>query len=43
MDGVTGCAALLDTLADRGWPARDLARLMGDNLLRVLDAPSTHG
>ncbi len=41
MDDVTGYAALLDTLAERGWSARDLARLMGDNLLRVLDATSS--
>lgn len=35
---VSGFPVLLDALAERGWSAPDLARLMGDNLLRVLDA-----
>ncbi len=43
MDDVTGYAALLDELAERGWSARDLSHLMGGNLLRVLDATTGHG
>ena len=38
VDDVSGFPVLLDALAERGWPAHDLAKLMGDNLLRVLDA-----
>ena len=38
VDDVSGFPVLLDALAERGWSSRDLARLMGDNLLRVLDA-----
>jgi membrane dipeptidase len=38
---VSGFPVLLDALAERGWSSRDLARLMGDNLLRVLDATSS--
>ena len=38
MGDVTGYAVLLDRLAERGWSSGDLARLMGDNILRVLDA-----
>ena len=37
---VSGFPVLLDALAERGWSAHDLARLMGDNLLRVLDTSS---
>ena len=40
VDDVSGYPVLLDALAERGWSSRDLARLMGDNLLRVLDATS---
>jgi membrane dipeptidase len=43
MDDVTGYAALLDELAERGWSARDLSHLMGGNLLRVLDATTGRG
>ena len=38
MGDVTGHAVLLDRLAERGWSSADLAKLMGDNILRVLDA-----
>lgn len=38
MGDVTGHAVLLDRLAERGWSSLDLAKLMGDNILRVLDA-----
>jgi membrane dipeptidase len=38
MGDVTGHAVLLDRLAGRGWSSSDLAKLMGDNILRVLDA-----
>ncbi|MCL3817297.1 dipeptidase [Aeromicrobium wangtongii] len=38
MGDVTGHAVVLDRLAERGWSSGDLAKLMGDNLLRVLDA-----
>ncbi|WP_243838835.1 dipeptidase [Aeromicrobium yanjiei] len=38
MGDVTGHAVVLDRLAERGWSAGDLAKLMGDNVLRVLDA-----
>ncbi len=41
VDDVSGFPVLLDALAERGWSSRDLARLMGDNLLRVLDATSS--
>ena len=41
MGDVTGHAVLLERLAGRGWNANDLARLMGDNILRVLDATGT--
>jgi membrane dipeptidase len=37
MGDVTGHAVLLDRLAERGWSSLDLAKLMGDNILRVLD------
>ncbi len=40
MGDVTGHAVLLDRLAERGWSGADLAKLMGDNILRVLDATS---
>ena len=40
VDDVSGFPVLLDALAGRGWSSQDLARLMGDNLLRVLDATS---
>lgn len=38
MGDVTGHAVLIDRLAERGWSSLDLAKLMGDNILRVLDA-----
>jgi membrane dipeptidase len=38
MGDVTGHAVLLERLAQRGWSSADLARLLGDNILRVLDA-----
>ena len=38
MGDVTGHAVLLDRLAERGWSGPDLAKLMGGNILRVLDA-----
>jgi membrane dipeptidase len=38
MGDVTGHAVLIDRLAERGWSSGDLAKLMGDNVLRVLDA-----
>ena len=38
MGDVTGHALLIDRLAERGWSSPDLAKLMGDNILRVLDA-----
>ncbi|AXT86314.1 membrane dipeptidase [Aeromicrobium sp. A1-2] len=38
MHDVTGHALLLDRLAEGGWSSADLAKLMGDNILRVLDA-----
>lgn len=41
MGDVTGHAVLIDRLAERGWSSRDLAKLMGDNILRVLDATAT--
>jgi len=37
----SGFAVLIDRLAERGWTSAELAKLMGDNLLRVLDATST--
>ncbi|XBB69340.1 dipeptidase [Nocardioides sp. WV_118_6] len=37
MTSVSGFAPLLDRLAERGWSARDLSRLTGANVLRVLD------
>jgi membrane dipeptidase len=37
MGDVTGHAVVLDRLAERGWSSDDLAKLMGDNILRVLD------
>jgi membrane dipeptidase len=37
VDDVSGFPVLLDALAARGWSSQDLARLMGDNVLRVLD------
>ena len=40
VDDVSGFPVLLDTLAERGWSSSELAQLMGDNLLRVLDATS---
>jgi membrane dipeptidase len=42
MGDVTGHALLIDRLAERGWSSGDLAKLMGDNVLRVLDA-TAHG
>jgi membrane dipeptidase len=38
MGDVTGHAVLLDRLAERGWSSVELAKLMGNNILRVLDA-----
>lgn len=38
MGDVTGHAVLIDRLAELGWSSGDLAQLMGDNILRVLDA-----
>lgn len=40
MPDVSGFSTLIDRLAGRGWASEDLAKLMGDNLLRVLDATS---
>ncbi|AIY15957.1 membrane dipeptidase [Pimelobacter simplex] len=40
MADVVGFAPLLDELATRGWSAPDLAKLMGGNVLRVLDETS---
>ncbi|MGC0362882.1 membrane dipeptidase [Rhodococcus sp. 27YEA15] len=37
---VSGFAPLVDRLAERGWTPGDLAKLMGENLLRVLDETS---
>lgn len=37
MNSVSGFAPLLDRLAERGWSAADLSKLMGGNVLRVLD------
>lgn len=41
MGDVTGHAVLIDRLAELGWSSGDLAKLMGDNILRVLDATAT--
>ena len=38
MGDVTGHAVLIDRLAELGWSSADLAKLMGGNILRVLDA-----
>jgi membrane dipeptidase len=43
MGDVTGHAVVLERLAERGWSSGDLAKLMGDNVLRVLDATSGAG
>jgi membrane dipeptidase len=40
MQDVSGFAVLIDRLAERGWSAEDLAKLMGNNVLRVLDETS---
>ena len=37
-DPLESAARLIDRLAELGWSSGDLARLMGDNILRVLDA-----
>lgn len=37
MGDVSGFAVLIDRLAERHWSAPDLAKLMGGNILRVLD------
>ncbi len=37
MEDVTGYPRLLRELVDRGWTKDDLAKLAGENLLRVMD------
>lgn len=37
---VSGFSVIIDRLAERGWSSDDLAKLMGENLLRVLDQTS---
>ena len=41
MRDVSGFATLIDRLAERGWSSNDLSKLMGNNLLRVLDDTSS--
>lgn len=42
MSDVSSFSVPMERLAERGWSSDDLAKLMGENLLRVLDQTSAH-